>query len=505
MNNLSGTATAGMTAMVAEEAATALRTQELRERYLQTVKSLPELDREGRRIAAQYMCHSEAVYQGEVSDFLYVPKLYTKRECKRFQEIATTTYAILEKIIAAYIDDPAYRSYFGFSQELEELILVDPGYELAIPIIRIDIFYDEDSGDFKFCEFNTDGSSAMNEDRETTNALALTPSFKAFAALHKDKFELTGFELFDSWVDTFLDIYTSSACAKTANNAAQSSSVKGAKPNVVISDFMDISTPIEIERFAKHFEARGLQVEVCDIRDLRFDKTHTCENGEVRPALVTPSGMKVDALYRRAVTTDIMKYYDEVSDFLDAYKAGAFTLIGSFRTQLPHTKLSFEVLHMPETLTLLSNDEQDFIKSHVPYTLRLSEGLSDLADIVNNKDKWIIKPLDSYGSKGVWAGRELEQAKWEELISTGATNQDLIAQHYIEQYAAANLESGFSLPAQEKPTEIDGLPTVKNYRDLTGLFVYAGEFKGLLARAGLQDRICAAAAGKTLGTFQVSQ
>jgi len=465
-------------------------TQELRDDYLRIIEGLPELDRTGRKTAATYMCHSEAVYKDEVSDFLYVPKLYTQRECAHFQEIATKTYVILEKIIKAYVDNPSYRKCFDFPQELEDLILLDPGYSCTIPIIRIDIFYDEDSGDFKFCEFNTDGSSAMNEDRETTNALATTPSFKAFSeSLAKDGYQLDGFELFDSWVDTFLDIYADSPRGQI-----------NARPNIVISDFMDISTPIEIERFAKHFEAQGLRAEVCDIRDLRFG-TDT----EGRPALLTPTGMVVDALYRRAVTGDIMKHYDHVSDFLDAYRAGVFTLIGSFRTQLPHTKLSFEVLHLPETLALLSEEEQLFVKAHVPYTVRLQEGLSQLDEIIAGKDSWIVKPLDSYGSKGVWAGRELDQDKWEELIRAGAAEKSLIAQEYVEQFSAKNLESGFSLPAQQEPVELDESPTIKEYRDLTGLFVYAGQFKGLLARAGLQDRICAAAAGKTLATFKVTK
>ena len=450
---------------------------ELRDEYLRIVTEFPQFDRAGRRRAAEYMATSEAIYQGEVSDFLYVPKMYTRTDTQRFQEIATTTCTILKKVIRQYLNNPSYRRLFDFSEQLEELILADPGYDSAIPIIRIDIFYDEVSGDFKFCEFNTDGSSAMNEDREVTNALALTPSFEAFAQHHN----LQAFELFDSWVDTFCDIYASST------NAKQS-------PNIVIVDFLDISTPIELERFADHFKARGLNIEVCDIRNLSFDGT----------ALHSPTGMTIDAIYRRAVTADIMKYADQVTDFLNAYLAQAATLIGSLRTQIPHTKLSFEVLHHPETFAILTKAEQDFIAAHVPYTIRLDSQQGDFGDILANKDRWIIKPLDSYGSKGVWAGKELDQKSWENLIRAASENHDHIAQHYVEQFTAANIESGFTLPANEKPIEIDGLPQIKQYRDLTGLFVYDGQFRGLLARAGLQDRICAAAAGKTLGTFQVT-
>ena len=463
-------------------------TQELRSDYLKIVEKHADLDSVGRRIASEYMCNSEAVYKGEVADFLYVPKLYTPREIKRFQEIARTTYGILEKVTAAYVADPEYRKFYDFSPELEKLILHDPRYAVTIPMIRMDIFFDEDSGDFKFCEFNTDGSSAMCEDREASAALQLTPSFSDFKfELARQDRHIEPFELFESWVNAFLEVYSQTQRAKTRP-----------QPTVAITDFMDISTPVEIERFAKHFAARGLTVEVCDVRELRTDR-----HAEGGPVLLTPKGTVVDAVYRRAVTCDIMKHYDQVQDFIEAYLADAFVLVGSFRTQLPHTKLSFEVLHRPETLALLSAEEQDFVRAHVPYTVRLSPDVPELADIVARKDSWIIKPLDSYGSKGVWSGREFAQADWEGLIADASADGDHIAQHYIDQYEAANLECGFDLPAHEKPIERDELPAVKSYRDLTGLFVYNGEFQGFLARAGRQDRICAAAAGKCLGTFKV--
>ena len=71
----------------------------------------------------------------------------------------------------AYAKDEDYRRLFGFEPKLEELILREPTYDSPIPIARIDIFYNEETGDFKFCEFNTDGTSAMNEDRELNIAI----------------------------------------------------------------------------------------------------------------------------------------------------------------------------------------------------------------------------------------------------------------------------------------------------------------------------------------------
>ena len=125
----------------------------------------------------------------------------------------------------AYAKDEDYRRLFGFEPKLEELNLREPTYDSPIPIGRIDIFYNEETGDFKFCEFNTDGTSAMNEDRELNIAIQKTKAYQQMAETH----EFKSFELFDSWVETFLEIYHSSQNPKE-------------HPNVAIVDFMENAT-----------------------------------------------------------------------------------------------------------------------------------------------------------------------------------------------------------------------------------------------------------------------
>ena len=136
----------------------------------------------------------------------------------------------------AYAKDKDYRRLFGFEPKLEELILREPTYDSPIPIARIDIFYNEETGDFKFCEFNTDGTSAMNEDRELNIAIQKTKAYQQMAETH----EFKSFELFDSWVETFLEIYHSSQDSKEY-------------PNVAIVDFMENATEMEFQIFAEHF------------------------------------------------------------------------------------------------------------------------------------------------------------------------------------------------------------------------------------------------------------
>ena len=48
----------------------------------------------------------------------------------------------------------------------------------------------------------------------------------------------------------------------------------------------------------KMFRQKGMECEICDIRELVY------ENGRLK----TPTGMEIDAIYRRAVTSDIVKH-----------------------------------------------------------------------------------------------------------------------------------------------------------------------------------------------------
>ncbi|MDR1776136.1 MAG: hypothetical protein LBS17_06840 [Actinomycetes bacterium] len=441
---------------------------------------MPGLDAAGRQRAADYMAHSRAVYHGDVVDFLCVPKLYTPDEVDRLAAIARTTHEILCAVTSAYVADASYRALFGFPPELEALILQDPGYGSDIPMLRTDIFYDEVTGDFQFCEFNTDGSSAMIEDREVSCAVSLTDAYARFAADHS----LQRFETFDSWVDTLLRLYGTVAGAV-------------ARPRLAIGDFLDLTTPYEIADFAERFRAAGADAVVCDLRDLYWDGTR----------LRDPDGQALDVIYRRAVTSDIMARADEVTDFLAAVQAGAVTPVGSFRSQVAHSKTIFPLLLHDQTLRLLPTEQQEFLRRHVPRTELLSADDSALLDaVIREPARWIIKPADRYGAQDVVAGKSCDPDAWEQLVCERAAAGGHIVQSYIEQYRSPNLHSGYRMSEGRDALPLlspGEPPQIRDYQELLGLYTYDGRFAGCLMRAGLSSTINAAAGGCTLGTFRV--
>ena len=174
---------------------------------------LPRTPREFDAIT-DYMKASTAIHHGEYVRTCYMPKLLPASVFAQFAADIRVLYGILAKVMRAYYRDAAYRALFGFDAVTEELILrADPSRTL-LPMARIDFFYNEETGAYQYCEFNTDGTSAMNEDRELNLAQQRSTVYKGFCAAHSTR----TCELFDSWVHTLRGIcdnyYEKSAAAR---------------------------------------------------------------------------------------------------------------------------------------------------------------------------------------------------------------------------------------------------------------------------------------------------
>ena len=148
--------------------------------YLQIIDDL-DGDIPSRRAALAYMRASTAIVHHRVVDCSFVPRLFNQRTYEVMRDTAETAHRILCKVIQRYLDDPAYRRCFDFDPRLEELILLPRGYDSLLPFARVDTFLDEDDYRIRFCEFNGDGSSGMNENREITNSILPSEAFRVFS------------------------------------------------------------------------------------------------------------------------------------------------------------------------------------------------------------------------------------------------------------------------------------------------------------------------------------
>lgn len=416
--------------------------ESIRREYQTIIEKNLEANRKAAWETRDWLLHSSVAYHGRCVRTLQIPKVFTHREIARFREIVSVTYAIFQKVIREYLKNPEYRKLFPFSPELEELILVPSLYDSLLPIARFDIFYNEEDGSFKFCEINTDGTSAMNEDYVLNQAIELNPAHQMMRQRHR----FSTFELYDSWVQTFLSIY------RTYQNRVE-------HPHVAIVDFLENASITEFEEFQRRFEKAGISCEIAEITQLSYE----------RRKLLSPSGRPIDAVYRRAVTTDICARADEIQPFLQAVKNQDVCLIGAFKTQIIHNKWLFKMLREEPTLSLLTPAERIFVHDHIPFTELLDSRTADCEKLIREKDRWLIKPLDSYASRGVWAGCDCTEQEWARHIKE-SMDRNYIYQEYCQPYQTGNI------CFIEEPAEF------KDYANMSGLFVYDGQLAGIYSR-----------------------
>lgn len=414
----------------------------IRNEYESYIKEHFDENRTSALAVKDYLEHSSVAYHGRCVHTLHIPKIFTEDVITIYKEIVKTTYGIFCKVIREYLDNPEYRKIFPFSKELEALILVPNLYDSLLPIARFDIFFNEEDHSFKFCEINTDGTSAMNEDYVLNQAIE-----QNIAHSHiKEGHTFHTFELFDTWVQTLLDLYGTYKKKKE-------------QPYIAIVDFLEHCSITEFEEFKRRFEKAGYLCEICEITQMKY-QDHI---------LYSPSGHPVDLIYRRAVTTDVMEHYSEVQDFVQAVLHQDVCVIGSFCTQIIHNKWLFKILREKATLSLLTKEEQQFVLDHVPYTNLMDNRFCRRDQITQEKDRWIIKPLDSYASRGVFAGIDYTQSEWDEIVERHF-NKGYIYQEYCPPYQTANIY----FP--------DADAAFKPYTNMSGLFVYNGEFAGIYSR-----------------------
>lgn len=410
--------------------------------YIELIMSNPKKYYEDYKEAFEKVSNSTAIYKGKPIPFLAHPMFVTEDELNQFQKIGDMMLSITNKLTKTYLEDSKFRKYFGFSELLEELILVDNGYDINVPIGRFDIFF-KDYDNFKFCELNTDGSSAMNEDNQLAKILLETQALKDFG----NQYKLNYFELFFSWVDESIKIYNKYT-------------VENKKPNVAIVDFIESATTFEFEEFKKAYEERGYNCIIVDPRDLKY------KDGDLYH-----EDYKIDLVYRRIVTFELIERSEEIKDFIQAYKDKAVCVIGSIRSQIVHNKIVFKILHDDYTLNLLSEEEQDFVKKHVPLTKIFSGDKSVFNQVLNNKEKYIMKPFDLNASRGVYTGRDFSQEEWEEKLLE-SWSEDYLYQEYCDPYT------------RDFVVYEDGEAVVKEFKQIIGLFLYNEKLAGLYTRIG---------------------
>ncbi len=402
---------------------------------------------------------------------LGAPIAYSETAYNDFEKLCNEFYKIFTSIIDAYKKDEDIRTAFNYDTEIEKLILAETYYSNLLPMARFDIFYNPDTRDYKFIEINTDGTACQSENDVLNQSLGINKVF--LDKLSTCGFTYQQFDYYTLWIKSLIEIYNEFL----ENKESQGNSTFNSTPCIGIVDFIDKAYLSDFVEFKIRFEKAGYETHICDITKMKYD-------GKM---LYDEHGHKIDVIYRRAVTADVLSSLNKCQPLINAYLDGNVCLVGGFNTQLIHNKTIFALLSSTKFLGLLQeknyldNEQIELIKNHIPYTRIMSTTLDDMnyykateadyEELVNNKNKWIIKPLDSYdGAGGIYVGETTTQEDWQDIITKCKATNEYLFQEYNKQSSMINYEV------------IDDELVRQEYNVMPGLYMYAGKLNGMYTR-----------------------
>ncbi len=463
----------------AERQAAVRQGRDLEARFNQLASQLPADDEEGRAAGKAYLATTHGLYHHEPLSWAFTPKIYSEAGWEVLREAAETMGSIMTKVTRAYRDSQEVRDFFALPAQVDELCRIDPGYECEIPLARVDIFLNEDTGAYWFCELNTDGSAGMTATDQVTAAIQKSETFKE---LSKEAPLRAPESVRALCAREILDCYASWEKAGQEPYPAE-------KPTLAIVDYTESLSVDEAQDFCEIFSELGVSARIADLRSLALDEV----GGHWR--LKDDQG-PIDLVWRRAVLSEMMEKPCDGADALAlAAEEGLACVVGGFRTWPCATKTVFAYLHSPLASKVLDASELAFVQGHVPYTQILAKDcdLSTFAD----KDAWILKPAEGYNGQGVVAGLDVSEVAWKDALRDGAASGAVI-QAYAPQYEGEVIVGSV---AAGDGTQASG--RIKAHF-MEGLYLFGGRFAGVFTRCGASATISEAAGRLNMGAFIAS-
>ena len=339
------------------------------------------------------------------------PRFLSARQYEYLQARGALILRAFASAYRAAMTDIALRAQFGLTSWEEELIHHDPGFRDPSPVSRLDAFFVGEAEGLKFTEYNaeTPAGAAYNDVlSEMFYGLPIMAEFlrdwdvRPLPARHNTKHAL-------------LDAYRQFSGTRK-------------RPHIAILDWNDVPTRSEFVLFSDYFERQGLSCVIVDPAECEF-----------REGRLQAGGTRIDLIYKRVLITELVERGGLEHPVIRAVRDNAVCMVNPFRCKMLHKKTSLAVLSDERNARLYSAAEREAIAAHIPWTRRVEDRSTvhqghavDLLPYISaNREKFVLKPNDEYGGKGILLGWETEQALWDSTIRS-ALDEPYIVQERVE-------------------------------------------------------------------------
>lgn len=318
-------------------------------------------------------------------------------EASRYRSITRAAHTIssaFDSLTEAALESPTLMRRLGLREDEERFARFDPGYRAVSVSSRLDTFLEPDG--FKFLEYNAETPAGVGDQHELEELVTRIPLVREFLENHPHRFPQPHTRLLQALDEAYREF-----------------SGKKEKPNIAIVDWAGVDTSPEFEVLRAHFELSGYPSRILDPSELEFS------GGVLRSG-----DFVIDIFYKRLIIHEFLERFDETHPIAMAIANGAVCMANSFRSKIPHKKSGFAILTDDIYHRLFTARELAAIRDHVPWTRIVEEvrttyreGEIDLIDFIRaERYRFVLKPVDDYGGKGIVIGWEASEAEWDDGI-----------------------------------------------------------------------------------------
>jgi hypothetical protein len=337
------------------------------------------------------------------------PHFFSRLQYNKIANAAEILANAFENLTNAALQDDKVLSVLDLSEKEEKLARIEPRYKGVCHSSRLDTFVCGEN--FKFLEYNGENPAGIGDQIQLEKVLDEIPEVRSFLAENNHWRPKPHVALLNSLITAYRDF-----------------GGKKLKPNIAIVDWKDVATGSEFEILRDFFESEGFATRIFDPHELEYDGKNLYVGDFI-----------IDIFYKRVIIHEFLEKFDENHPLVRAYDDGNVLMANSFRSKIPHKKASLAILSDKQFAHIFTDKQLEIINSHIPWTRVLREGKTtynsqtvDLLEFLRtNREKFILKPNDDYGGKGIFFGWENSAADWDAAINSALT-QSFVVQERVE-------------------------------------------------------------------------
>ncbi len=395
------------------------------------------------------------------------PAFVTPAMVATFEETVAAFYDAIRVIEQRALTDAALATELGLSQAERLLCAVDPGYDDASCVGRLDALWSDRP---VIIEYNADSPAGISFQASQAALIREVPVFAAFAA----EYELREMDATAALRQALLSVWDEFRIRYAPGRSAT--------PNIGIVDLAGAATRGEFSLVARDLRDHNIPALVAAPEDLRY------EAGELRVG-----GRRIDLVYKRLLVADFLSRYDATHPLTRAYRDHAVCVASSFRCTIAHKKRALAVLQSPRWSGLLDVRHQDAVHMMIAPTWRIDDWADD--DLVAQRQRLVIKPNDSHGGAQVHVGASCDEPDWRAAL-VRARHEGWVVQEYIS--PAQGIYPLFDPSYPER-----GLTLTPCLEDRNA-FLLRGRLGSILTRLGEGPVINVSQGGQAIPTFVLS-